>query len=234
MQQIENSSRSLHALAEQSSVYIPISNTPIKMPSYLALNGTSAWHVGALQAVALESMTMSSRLRSAVGGRGTLQDIEETFNSSGKRRIAKLELSIADPDVLSEKALAEIALAEKAGSTTPRQASEDEEELTNFDIDAFTKDYRIGAPRNAKRDHVFGRAEATRGAWNLGEGRDPHDRFGDGPTVQRYVASRDPQSMISLVVYSRMGTEYIRRRRSESAYRTIENWVTLRARFRDA
>ena len=204
------------------------------MPSYLALNGTSAWHVGALQAVALESMTMSSRLRSAVGGRGTLQDIEETFNSSGKRRIAKLELSIADPDVLSEKALAEIALAEKAGSTTPRQASEDEEELTNFDIDAFTKDYRIGAPRNAKRDHVFGRAEATRGAWNLGEGRDPHDRFGDGPTVQRYVASRDPQSMISLVVYSRMGTEYIRRRRSESAYRTIENWVTLRARFRDA
>ena len=197
MQQIENSARSLHALAEQSSVYIPISNTPIKSPSYLALNGTSPWHVGALQAVALESMTISSRLRSAVGGRGTLQHLEETFNSTGKRRIAKLEMSVADPAVLSERTSTEIAQAEKTGSTTSPQTSEVGDNLTGFDIDAFTKDYRIGASRPAKRNHVFGRAEAVRGDWNLTEDLDPHDRFGDGPAVQRYVTFTDPLTMIS-------------------------------------
>ncbi|KAJ4292025.1 mtDNA inheritance, partitioning of the mitochondrial organelle [Kalmusia sp. IMI 367209] len=188
LQQIENSSRSLHTLAEQSSVYIPISNIPISIPSYLSLKSTSQWHTGALQAVAMESMTISSRLKSAVSGRGTLQDLEETFNSTGKRRIAKLEMSLADPDVLSEKASAQIAHAEKAGSTTSHRTSEADEQLTKFDVDSFTKDYRIGALRPTRRDHVFGRAEAARGDWNVLEDRDPNDRFGEGPVVQRFVA----------------------------------------------
>jgi hypothetical protein len=192
LQQIENSARSLHTLAEQSSAYIPMSNLPIKSPSYLSLNGTSPWHIGALQAVALESMTISSRLRAAIGGRGTLQDLEATFNSTGKRRVAKLELSVADPDVLSEKASAQIAQAEKTGSITSHQASDGDEQLTDFDIDTLTKDYRIGASRPSKRSHVFGRAEAARGDWNLTEDRDPHDRFGNGPALQRYVAFKVP------------------------------------------
>lgn len=220
LQQIENSSRSLHTLGEQSSVYIPISSTPIRVPPYLTLDGSSQWVVGALQAVALESMTLSSRLRSTVGGRGNLQDLEETFNSTGKRRIAKLEMSIADPDVLSEKVSTEIALAEKAGSVTSRQTSEEEAQLTEFDIDAFTKNYRIGTARTAKRDHVFGRAEATRGEWNLSEGRDPHDRFNDGPTVHRYVA-------LMISIYDSTHCPFtpghrVRCTRGESAYRTIE------------
>lgn len=124
--------------------------------------------------------------------------MEQTFNSNGKRRVAKLEMSVADPDVLSEKASAQIAQAEKAGSTTSHQTSEIDEQLTTFDIDAFTKDYRIGASRSGKRDHVFGRAEAARGDWNLPEDRDPHDRFGNGPAVQRYVAFDSQQYMSSL------------------------------------
>ncbi|KAL1598691.1 mtDNA inheritance, partitioning of the mitochondrial organelle [Paraconiothyrium brasiliense] len=187
LQQIENSARSLHVLAEQSSAYIPISNVPISTPSYLSLSSASPWYVGALQAVALESMTISTRLRSALGGRGTLQDIEATFNSTGKRRVAKLELSVADPDVLSEKASAQIAQAEKAGSITSHQTSEADEQLTSFDIDAFTLEYRIGASCPTKREHVFGRAEVARGDWNLIEDRDPHDRFGDGPALQRFA-----------------------------------------------
>ncbi|KAL5436857.1 mtDNA inheritance, partitioning of the mitochondrial organelle [Paraphaeosphaeria minitans] len=188
LQQIENSARSLHTLGEQCSVYIPISNMPIKLPSYLSLSGTSPWHVGALQAVALESMTISSRLRIAAGGRGTLQDLEATFNSTGKRRVAKLELSIADPDVLSEKASAHIAQAEKTGSIRSHRTSDSDEPMTNFDIDTFTKDYRIGASRSSKRNHIFGRAEAARGDWNLGEDGDPHDRFGNAPALQRFAA----------------------------------------------
>jgi hypothetical protein len=185
-----NSSRSLQALGEQSSVYIPMSNSPIKSPSYLSIDATSRWHVGALQVIGLESMTISSRLRTSVGGRGTLQDIEDTINSTGKRRIAKFEMSIADPDVLSDNACEENAQAEKTGSMTSRHTSEGDEELSKFDLDVFTRDYRVATPRLSKKEHVFGRAEVSRGNWSLSdesEPCDPHDRFNQGPSLQRYV-----------------------------------------------
>lgn len=188
LQQIGNSARSLQVLGEQSSVYVPMSNTPAKLPSYLKLDATSPWHMAALQVVGLESMTISSRLRSTLGGRGTLQDLEDTINSTGKRRIAKLEMSIADPDVLFEKALDKAESIAKVGSTRSRHTSEGEDELTDFDIDLFTRDYRSAAART-KKEHIFGRAEASRGEWTLSENseRDPHDRFDNGPVVQRYV-----------------------------------------------
>jgi hypothetical protein len=182
MQQMINSSRSLQTLGEQSSVYIPMSNTPAKIPSYLSFNATSQWHVAALQVIGMESMTISSRLRASVGGRGTLQDLEDTINSTGKRRIAKFEMSIADPEVLSDKVPRENGVAEKSGSMTPRQ-------LSNFDIDVFTRDYRVES-RRGKKEHVFGRAEVSRGDWTLSEddgAHDPHDRFNHGPALQRYV-----------------------------------------------
>src|SRR4051794_23077848 len=108
MQQIVNSSQSLQFLGDQSSVYIPMSNIPAKLPSYLSIDTSSPWHIGALQAIGIESMTISSRLRTSAGGRGTLQDLEDTINSTGKRRIAKFGMSVADPNVLSENASREI------------------------------------------------------------------------------------------------------------------------------
>lgn len=145
--------------------------------------------MSALQAVGLESMTISSRLRTSDGRHGTLQDIEDTINSTGKRRIAKFEMSIADPDVLSEKMKEAIGRHEKAGSTTSRRTSGSEPQLSSFDIDAFSKDYKLAMSKASKREHIFARAEACRGSWNLSEdaGRNPRDRFGYGPGVQRYV-----------------------------------------------
>ncbi|KAF1927184.1 mtDNA inheritance protein dml1 [Didymella exigua CBS 183.55] len=190
LQQIVTSSRSLQPLAEQSSVYIPLSNRPAKVPRYLSFDSTSAWHVSALQAVGVESMTLSSRLKTSNGRHGTLQDIEDTINSTGKRRIAKFEMSIADPDVLSEETADKLLNAGKVGPTNPRQTSESEAQLSSFDIDAFTKDYRLASSKGSKREHIFARAEACRGAWSLSEeaGRNPRDRYGDGPVLQRYTA----------------------------------------------
>jgi hypothetical protein len=190
MEQIVNSSRSMQTLGEQSSVYVPISNIPSRLPSYLSLDPTSPWHVGALQAIGVESMTISSRLRTSIGGRGTLQDLEDTINSTGKRRIAKFELSIADPEVLSDNAAKEAAQAEKSGSMTSQHTSDGDDGLGSFDIDVFTRDYRVLARRPGRKEHIFGRAESSRGDWDLtedGGGRDPHDRFDQGPALQRYV-----------------------------------------------
>lgn len=170
-------------------MYIPISNRPAKVPDYLSFDSTSAWHVSALQAVGVESMTLSSRLRTSDGRHGTLQDIENTINSTGKRRIAKFEMSVADPDVLSEKTTEELARAEKVRTTGSRRTSESEAHLSSFDVDAFTRDYRVASHKRGRREHIFARAEACRGAWSLSNdaGRNPRDRFGDGPGLQRYV-----------------------------------------------
>jgi len=134
-------------------------------------------------------MTLSSRLRTSNGRHGTLQDIEDTINSTGKRRIAKFEMSVADPDVLSEKTTEEMARSEKVGSTGSRRTSENEAQLGSFDFDAFTRDYRVASHKGGKRNHIFARAEACRGAWSLSDdaGHNPRDRFRDGPGLQRYV-----------------------------------------------
>lgn len=198
MLQVANSSRSLQILGEQSSVYIPMSNKPAKVPRYLSMDATSSWHIAALQVVGLESMTISSRLRTSIAGRGTLQDLEDTINSTGKRRIARFDMSIADPDVLSEKTSDEVASIEKAGSMTSPRTSESDDQLSSFDIDTFTRDYRVASRRPGRKEHIFGRAEASRGDWTLSDesgGRDPHDKFGDGPVVQRYVVGAFPRYM---------------------------------------
>jgi len=188
LQQIANSSRSLQILGEQSSVYIPLSNRPTTTPQYLAMDATSLWHIAALQVAGMESMTIPSRLRVSLGGRGTLQDIEDTINSTGKRRIAQFGMSIADPEVLSDKVQQATSYTEKSGSVTSRRASEDEDSLSRFDMDVFTREYRT-ATRTKETEHVFGRAEGLRGDWDLAghDGRDPHDRFDRGPSIQRYV-----------------------------------------------
>jgi hypothetical protein len=179
----------MEVLAEQSSVYVPISNKPTGLPSYLTMDGSSSWHIGAMQAVALESITLPSRLRSSENGRASLGNLEEVINSTGKRRIAKLEMSVADPAVLSEEASAHITQPEKSGSTVSRQTSDDDDQLADFDIDVFTKDYRNSSSRIGKKEHIFGRVESSRGEWTISsiDERDPHDRFAEGPTVQKYV-----------------------------------------------
>lgn len=189
--QVVNSARSLQILGEQSSVYVPMSNNPSKVPEYLKADWTSPWHVAALQVIGLESMTITSRLRQ-LKGRGTLRDLEDTINSTGKRRIAKIEMSVADPDVLSQMDSRDPASVEKSGSITSPRTSSTDDDLTNFDIDSFTRDYRMmNTGRRNKREHVFGRAETSRGDWTAHdelEDHDPHDRFNTGPSIQRYTA----------------------------------------------
>lgn len=135
----------------------------------------------------MESMTISSRLRASNGRLGTLQDIEDTINSTGRRRIAKFGMSLSDPDVLIERTADSLSKAERAGSTTSRSTDDGHYKMENFDIDAFSKDYKLASIKSTKREHIFARAESYRGAWQLSEhaGRHPRDRFGDAPAVER-------------------------------------------------
>jgi hypothetical protein len=161
-----------------------MSNNPAKIPSYLSFDATSLWHISALQITGIESMTMSSRLKAGNGRQGTLQDLEETINRTGKRRLAKFEMSVADPDVLLDKAAEkaeEKANPSKTGRALVAQdAGEDDNQLGAFDIDFFSKDYRMLSSKHGKKEHVFGRVDALRGEWDMSNegGCDPRDRFG--------------------------------------------------------
>lgn len=108
------------------------------------------------------------------------------MNPTGKRRIAKLELSINEPDTL--KITSTTATGPKK-SGTPQNMDWDKRKgqqgnLTAFDIDIFTHDYRVSRIER-KTEHVFGRIETKRGAWGTSEEK-PRSRFDDGPTVQSF------------------------------------------------
>ncbi|KAF2276862.1 tubulin nucleotide-binding domain-like protein [Westerdykella ornata] len=191
LQQTVNAARSLNVLAEQSSLFIPLSNRPKKMPSYLQMEA-SPWHIGALHCVALETLTMPSRLRTSHQGHGTLADLEQIVNLTGKRPIGKIEMSIADPDVLTNKASPDVMEVEKVTSrvATPRgEEVGNENGLDEFDIDVFTKDYRTAGAPKRRRDHIFGRVGISRGDWSKSPNDEygARDRFNDGPLVERHV-----------------------------------------------
>ena len=203
LQQIENSARSLQVMGEQSSVYIPLSSRPVKLPDYLSMDATSPWHVAAMQVVGLESFTISSRLRASAGERVGLAGLEDALNSTGKRRLAKFQMSIADPEVLSDKALDENVSAEKSGSIVSPRPSEETEELTSFDMDLFTRDYGGHTKRLGKKEHVFGRVEVERGDWTISdenEEQNPRGRLGYGPILQRYVTEGSSQKDLRWLV----------------------------------
>jgi len=187
-----NSARSLHDISEQASIYVPILNTPLKSPSYLSIDASSKWQTSAIHAVAFESMTLPSRLRSPNGQRGSLNDLEEIINSTGKRRIAKLEFSVADADVLEDRVVAEAAKADKVGAVLTRQDETDsrDDRPISFDADLSGKEFGGVRQRRRRKEHVFGRAESSRGSWIISEGsegRDIHHRYHKGPIVQRYA-----------------------------------------------
>ncbi|KAL2356953.1 tubulin domain-containing protein [Cryomyces antarcticus] len=95
--------RSYHALSTQASVYIPLTNAPKNLSPYLSLDASLPWHTSALQATALETMTLPSRLRPPTrqrqSQRSTLDDLAAVFDNAGTRRIAMLDLRNENQDI---------------------------------------------------------------------------------------------------------------------------------------
>lgn len=169
LRQILNSSRSLSAIAPNSSVYVPIPSDARNEPPYLRVDRT-AWQTSALQAAAIESYTLPSRLRPVDGRRFMLGDMEMAINRDGMRRIAELELSATDPSELS---------ASTNNGTVQRDSrmtngandnfSDSKANTERYDIRLFgsrlgTQAHTVNGHANG-RDHIFGRVESLRGDW---------------------------------------------------------------------
>ncbi|KKA24155.1 MtDNA inheritance protein Dml1 [Rasamsonia emersonii CBS 393.64] len=84
-----NSTRTLYAVAPQSTLYCPIIDPPRNLPNYLSIDAGSEWYTSALIASAVETVTLPSRLR-------PYRDFEASLagQSGGTHKIFELQSSI--------------------------------------------------------------------------------------------------------------------------------------------
>lgn len=99
-QSIINLARSLSALPSYASLYVPLTDELPRHPESLSIDWSSQWHKSALQATAIESMTLPSRLK--IANRKDLTLIEQALNAFDSRNIASLALGIASRDASVE------------------------------------------------------------------------------------------------------------------------------------
>lgn len=211
MMQTANVAQSIYQMVPQASMYIPITTAPRSPPSYLSnFDASSKWHTSALQVAAIESITLPSRLRSRDPARASLSDFETTISNDGKRRIAQLDYSVADPASLSGAAANGHSGNDSRvngngnGHATNGHSYEDDDPTQPAELDIDMTPYHAdpssssssSSTRQAQRSKgtVFGQSRTMRGKWkstleieetNIAA----RDRFSSGPRMQDHQSS---------------------------------------------
>lgn len=81
-------------------MYVPLLSSPRETPSYLSMDRKHPWHTAALQATAIESLTLPSRLRRSQGvNAASLDQLAIALNPSDERKIAQARLEISGAQV---------------------------------------------------------------------------------------------------------------------------------------
>lgn len=147
------------------------------------------WQIGALQAAAIESVTLPARLRPVDGRTVLLGDFDMTLNRDGPRKIAGLEYGASNADDL----LGDSAASGDSDHRMTNGATDDdrgeEPHTDRFEIGLLPTNEPQG--RNSVngqgrlRDHIFGRVDSLRGAWRPAveieeSNMASRDRFADG------------------------------------------------------
>jgi hypothetical protein len=130
------------------------------------------WHTAALQAIALESATLPSRLKTTTErSRTTLDDIEGTFTNEAKRNILQLEFTAKDPEAEGDYQINGTGHDTRiVNGIVDSDDSPIEPSRLNIDL------FRIppSTQRPVNRMHTFSRINLYRGTWPLD--RDVEDR----------------------------------------------------------
>ena len=185
-----NAAKSMYEVSMQASMYIPLSIPSLRLPSYLDLDRGSIWHTSALLSMALESITLPSRLRPDGGKRGLLDDMEAALNVNGNQRIGKVQMSLPDPLVPKgqQRVAGETEDDRTRGPNTQGLFHEDAflASAASLDMDFFygaAPTSRGFHAHSEKKDHVFGQVEIMRG--NTGPTHEQDDGHADGNTRKR-------------------------------------------------
>ncbi|KAL1302654.1 hypothetical protein AAFC00_003021 [Neodothiora populina] len=195
MLQTANSAQSIYNIAQQASLYIPITSTPSQLPSYVTIDGTSKWHTAALQVLAIESLTLPTRLRSNQAGRTSFGDIENVLSNDGNRRIAALSMSLEDPTVHDVATNSADGQNGSNGHSNGSVAEDGEPSVDKLDIDLYPEVAGSSDRSSASsKSHVFSQLQSLRGKWlSTFEIDDTNfasrNRFSNAPKMERYQTS---------------------------------------------
>lgn len=203
-----NVAKTLQDILLQTSMYVPLTVSSQHLPSYTDLDGNSQWHLSGLLSLAVESMTLPSRLRHQRAQRGYLGDIEAILNTNGNQRIANLQCTLGDDSSFQEANNAVSASATDSRVSTSKTNDlvlEDElrEQHLSLDMD-FTnvESGRSGLSIRQweRKKHVFASVHSLRGSYRHNEDAVDEDevaysqkrrRLASLPVVERYC---NPQS----------------------------------------
>ncbi|EME47285.1 hypothetical protein DOTSEDRAFT_166204 [Dothistroma septosporum NZE10] len=180
---LANTAQSLYALDPSASLHIPLSSVPGSLPGYASIDGASRWQTSALQAAAVESMTLPTRLHSHQHARATFDNLESILNGNGMRRIAACSLSI-DAVANLEKQNQPNGHHDARMLNDVDEHHDDETDDDKYDFDLFPESSSgLSSGRESRRRvHLFSKLGSLRGPWKtLTELQDAserlHDRF---------------------------------------------------------
>ena len=216
-----NAARTINEMARNASLYVPLSVPAIQLPQYVHLNRDSQWHVSALLSMALESMTLPSRLRPDNQRRGLLGDIEAALNVNGNQRIAQLQCTVLEPETELPKSVNGYASHDDRApsDTVHAMTEEDHVEIISPHLDMDLSTGNPGSSSYASQhdtsDHTFGAVENMRGKLQEAKNQELDEdeityarkrrRLAGLSVVERFVTRRSlPFSRTLVVIHVKM------------------------------
>ncbi|KAI1772442.1 tubulin nucleotide-binding domain-like protein [Hypoxylon cercidicola] len=174
MIKLVNKARALAELNSQASLVVPLALPETPLPHTLRLDASSRWHVSALFAAALESVTLYTRLKTTdhvySSNLGNMTDLLNVF---GKQTIANLEMSISELPHQNGADGTSNGLngrGENAHSGVDEDGSESgsQKGAATLDIDLSSpQDLNLDPNRRrGRKRHVFSQVLADRGSQN--------------------------------------------------------------------
>ncbi|KAL2824129.1 tubulin domain-containing protein [Aspergillus cavernicola] len=140
-----NKARSVYSISPQTTMYTPIIDPPRRLPGTVQLDTQSEWHTSALISMAMESVTLPTRLRPYRGFEALLA------GDNSARRIYELQASIISPKESQSKQPPQLKMVESSGPESSKLK-------TSFDLD-FTYD-----SLDSDKSHIFNQVQVFRGA----------------------------------------------------------------------
>lgn len=174
-----NAARSIYEISPHTSLYIPLTIPPSRLPPYVQLARSSQWQTSALLSTAFESITLPSRLRPGGGQRGRLDDLEAGLNVNGSQRIANIQMSVIDPSGPEHDRPAGLKAQDgrMRGSNTDGPLREDQILAgdAQLDMDFFSGESpamnaNTFRAQPKKKHRVFGQVDSVRGHARRGSG----------------------------------------------------------------
>lgn len=182
--QLANAAHSLYALDSFASMHVPVASLPLFVPSYVSLSGESRWLTSALQAAAIETVTLPTRLHSSTNGRATFDNLESVLDGDGKRRIAACSLSVKNEEPPQTNGHTENHLTNGCSN---HDEEEDHHVSKILDIDLFPQLTITTGSQPHRRPQLFSSITSHRTSTPPAEPNSTsHDRSSDVPRTGTY------------------------------------------------